>query len=92
MSQQSYLRVRCQVHRKVAYPAAPPALPKISSFHHGLLGVLHDPELALRFHPKMLVYVAAAEAPRDCPLPVQQSDDAARLQLSRPVTTQASWP
>ena len=36
--------------------------------------------LALRFQRKMLVYLATAEAPRDCPLPVQQSDDAARLQ------------
>ena len=35
--------------------------------------------LALRFHRNMLVYLATAEAPRDCPLPVQQSDDAARL-------------
>src|SRR5271165_5520923 len=36
--------------------------------------------LARRFQCKMLVYLAAAEAPRDCALPVQQGDDAARLQ------------
>jgi tetratricopeptide (TPR) repeat protein len=36
--------------------------------------------LALRFQRKMLVYLATAEAPRDCPLPVQQSDDVARSQ------------
>src|SRR5271165_3994439 len=31
--------------------------------------------LALRFERKMLVYLAAAEAPRDSRLPVQQGDD-----------------
>jgi hypothetical protein len=36
--------------------------------------------LALRFERRMLVYLAAAEAPRDCPLPVPQSREDAKLQ------------
>ena len=40
MSQQPYLRVRCQVRRKVAYPAALSALQKIGYLHHGLLVLL----------------------------------------------------
>jgi tetratricopeptide (TPR) repeat protein len=38
--------------------------------------------LALRFKRKMLVYFAAADAPRDCALPVKQTDEEARLQRS----------
>jgi tetratricopeptide (TPR) repeat protein len=36
--------------------------------------------LSQRFRRNTLVYLAAADAPRDCPLPVQQTVDAARLQ------------
>jgi len=36
--------------------------------------------LARRFNKRMLVYLAGPEAPRDCGLPVRQSDDNARLQ------------
>jgi hypothetical protein len=45
--------------------------------------------LALRFQRKMLVYLAAADAPRDCPLPVQQSDDAPRLQQAHTAAIKA---
>src|SRR5664279_2522890 len=37
----------------------------------------------------MLVYLAASEAPRDCPLPVQQSDDAPRLQQAHTAAIKA---
>lgn len=36
--------------------------------------------LALRFGRKMLVYFATSEAPRDCPIPVQQSEADVRSQ------------
>ena len=38
--------------------------------------------LGLRFERKMLVYLAAPETPRDCALPVPQTDEEARLQQS----------
>jgi tetratricopeptide (TPR) repeat protein len=70
---------------------ARPTPEHVRALFHSLGDALPDPlpdwsytqweyRLALRFHRKMLVYLAAAEAPRDCPLPVQQSDEEARLQ------------
>ena len=41
-------------------------------------------QLAMRFNKRVLVYVAKPNAPRDCGLPVPQSDDEAQLQ-------QAHW-
>ena len=37
MSQQPYLRIGYQVHRKIAYPTALSAVQKISYLNHGLL-------------------------------------------------------
>jgi hypothetical protein len=46
--------------------------------------------LAERFARKMLVYLAATETPRDCPLPVQQDDIAARIQREHIAAIQES--
>jgi tetratricopeptide (TPR) repeat protein len=64
-------------HVQALYRSLGEALPEPLPDHSYTQWEYH---LAQRFRRKMLVYIAAPDTSCDCALPVQQSDDAARLQ------------